>query len=422
MQGSYRLRNIFDQYSQHENRLTHALVIAFDEDSKLLRKFVKWITGTTSPKRLKIVEQQLPGEYELPEQESEQRGLPDAWIHDDDEWSLLIESKVQAKLNFNQLERHYRTARKRGFSNVTVLAIDVEKPDKKLASYVVFRSWREIYSWLSQQSANSEWALRTLRYMEVAERKWPAEGYMREGTLTEFSGIHFDENDPYNYGEAKRLIRLMMDELRQHSCLKSMIKPKASGRGAITGKSRGGVWDYLRLKGFNSKALHTNYPHLSMSIGKEVVRVFLIVPSSAEPRFRRAIIGLGEEGFFEVMGNVNNKMRKVLRYASGSSPYVSVNQRHFLSRSGTAIVDGVMNFDLRTAYGVGERNQMVKQQTQWLSAVFSLLANKKSNMDFGVGISFPYESCKKIQSPAILDSIAATWVACQPLLNVMPKR
>jgi hypothetical protein len=43
-------------------------------------------------------------------------------------------------------------------------------------------------------------------------------------------------------------------------------------------------------------------------------------------------------------------------------------------------------------------------------------------MDFGVGISFPYESCEKIQSPVILDSIAATWFACQPLLGVMPKK
>jgi hypothetical protein len=62
------------------------------------------------------------------------------------------------------------------------------------------------------------------------------------------------------------------------------------------------------------------------------------------------------------------------------------------------------------------------KSTQWLSAVFSLIANKNSNMDFGVGISFPYESCEKIQSPVILDSIAATWFACQPLLGVMPKK
>ncbi|RLA18902.1 MAG: hypothetical protein DRQ56_06605 [Gammaproteobacteria bacterium] len=69
-----------------------------------------------------------------------------------------------------------------------------------------------------------------------------------------------------------------------------------------------------------------------------------------------------------------------------------------------------------------ERINQVKLQTQWLSAVYALIDNKKSNMDFGVGISFPYASCKNLQSPVILDSIAATWIACQPVLAAMPKR
>jgi hypothetical protein len=191
------LRNIFDQYNQPENRLTHALVSALGEDHKLLRKFVKWIIETTPPKRLKIVEQQLPGEYELAELDYEKKGLPDAWIHDDDEWSLLIESKVAAPLRLDQLKRHYDTAKKRGFENVTVLAIDVSAPKKKLPDYVVFRSWREIYSWLSLQSKSSEWALRTLRYMEVAERKWPAEGYPL--TLIQIDPAILTKIDPPNF-------------------------------------------------------------------------------------------------------------------------------------------------------------------------------------------------------------------------------
>ena len=122
------MRNIFDQYSQAENRLTHALVSALGEDAILLRKFVKWATGAAPRKNLHIVEQQLPGEYEMAEDDYEQAGLPDAWIHDDDEWSLLVESKVAATLSLDQLKRHYRTAQKRGFSEVTVLAIDISNP------------------------------------------------------------------------------------------------------------------------------------------------------------------------------------------------------------------------------------------------------------------------------------------------------
>lgn len=415
-----KLRNIFDQYSQHENRLTHALVSALAEDPSLMRKFIRWITGVAPPKRLSIVEQQLPGEYELSEQEYEQRGLPDAWIHDDDEWSLLIESKVSAKLSRNQLERHYRTAKKRGFGQLTVLAIDIEKPSIKLPSYVAFRSWKEIYRWLSQQSISSAWAKQTLRYMEIAERKWPTEGYLKEGTLTEFSGLHFDENSPYNYLEGKRLIRMVMGELRYHPELKALVNSKVGGRDAITGKGRTSVWDYLRLSGLDSNASHTSQPHVSISIGQDSLKAFLLIPNSMKPKYRKPIKELGEEEFIKVIAEVNKNMRSVVRSASGAYPYASMNQRRFPSRAAKSIIDGSMIFDLRTAFG-GSRDQPVKLQPQWLSAMYSIMENKRSHMEFGVGVHFPYAYCKKVQSSSIVDSLARSWLACKPLIDVMLK-
>ena len=414
------MRNIFDQYSQHENRLTHALVIAFGADPKLLRRFVKWVAEITPPKRLCIVEQKLPGEYELSEDEAEKRGLPDAWIHDDESWSLLIESKVAATLNVDQLKRHYRTAQKRGFENVMVLAIDLAQPKKKLPEYVVFRSWREIYSWLSLESIGSEWALRALRYMEVVERKWSAEGYLKEGTLTEFSGLHFDDNNPYNYSEGKRLIRMVMEELRYHPELKPLINTKVGGREAITGKGRAGVWDYLRLKGLDSDVSHTSQPHVSIGIGQDALRAFLIIPNSMDTKYRKPIKALGEKKFTEVMSKVNVNMKKVVRSSKGSFPYANMNQRRFPSRAAKAMIDGAMIFDLRTAFE-GGKNQSIKVQPQWLNAMYSLIESKKSHMEFGVGVNFPYEYCRKVKSPAIVDSLAASWLACKPLIDVMLK-
>ena len=189
------MRNIFDQYSQQENRLTHALMCALTEDKKLLQYFIRWITGKAAPKKIKVVEQQLPDEPELGENESEKRGLPDAWIFDENNWSLLIESKISATLKNDQLQRHYNTALRRGFSDITLLAIDTVKPKTNLPPYVSFRNWSEIYTWLCAQSNYSDWALKTARFMEVAESKWVAEGYLKEGALTVFSGIPFSDDN-----------------------------------------------------------------------------------------------------------------------------------------------------------------------------------------------------------------------------------
>jgi len=58
------VRNLFDQYQQAENRLSHALAVCLNEDRSLLEEFLKWI-GVLPPipaKRLRVAEQGLPGD------------------------------------------------------------------------------------------------------------------------------------------------------------------------------------------------------------------------------------------------------------------------------------------------------------------------------------------------------------------------
>jgi hypothetical protein len=62
------LRNIFDQYVQSENRVTHALMTALQEDRKLLGLFLRELVGVKPPCRaseLTVIEQQYPDEQEL---------------------------------------------------------------------------------------------------------------------------------------------------------------------------------------------------------------------------------------------------------------------------------------------------------------------------------------------------------------------
>ena len=118
------MRNLFDQYSQPENRLTHARAVCLDEDRRLLSQFLTWV-GARSPqaaKALILEEQRLPGEAaggadgeDADEEEAQRRGLPDLIIHDGQHWCLIVESKVNAARTANQLERHIRTLRRRGF-------------------------------------------------------------------------------------------------------------------------------------------------------------------------------------------------------------------------------------------------------------------------------------------------------------------
>ncbi len=419
------MRNIFDQYSQPENRLTHALISSLAADRKLLRRFIRWATGCVPPKTklLEVVEQRLPGDPEVAEEESERRGLPDAWIHDDESWALLIESKVSSSLRNEQLRRHYRTALRRGFKDVTVLAIDVSPPRRALPDEALFKKWSDVYQWLAAMSPASVWARQAAAYFEIAESKLAEEGYLKEGTLTVFSGVPFDEDEPYNYPEAKRLLKLAMDELRQRKDLQQQLgmNPKGVGRGAITGRGGIAVWDFLRIKGSDDGEPFTKYPHLTLGLQHDRLLVMITIPHGITSAFRKNLVDLGFDGFSDLMATVNNNLMKVLRKAKGAAPWVDMVQRRYPSQRSEAIVDARIEYDLRTAFPSRSLKQLVKTQPEWLKATYDALSKKRSNLQVAVGAIFPYGACNVTKSPEVLDHVANTWIACKPLLDVMLK-
>lgn len=424
------MRSVFDQYKQPENQLTHALTCALDEDRGLLKLFIKEIAGFVPPdmKHLHILEQQVPGEdTSYSEEEAERRGLPDVWIHDGgDNWTLLIENKVQATHTKSQLLRHYGVAKRRGFTDINILAIGIKKPPFDLPQSDLpqskFKAWTDIYRWLKKWTS-SEWARRAAQYMEIWEGKMVDNAYLTDGAVTVFSGIPFGDEEPYNYSEAKRLLNLAMDDLRKRKDLEHHLamNPSGAGRGAITGKAGTSVWDFLRINGLKHGEAFTRFPHLTLSLDHDRVVAILIIPSDIRPVFRRNIVRLGFAGFSDLMSKVNHNLNEALRGATGAAPWVIVLQRRYPSQRSDAIIDAMLQYDLRTAFPGSADAQMVKKQSQWLTATYNALEHKKSNLQVAVGAIFPYKNCKAQNGPEILNYIAKTWLACEPLLKVMIK-
>ena len=412
------MRNVFDQYSTPENRLTHALATALDEDRKLLTSFIGWVCGRVPVGRLEIVEQQLPGAPELDEDENERGSLPDAWIQDGESWSLLIESKIASPLRNDQLYRHLRTAESRGFTDVTLMTIAITRPKRKLPERTEFREWSQVYEWLNNQASRSDWANRAAKYFEVAERKFSNEGYLREGSLTKFTGFPFGNGEVYNYLQAKRLLQLALDELRQREDLIDLgMNPKAAGRAAITGSQGDSVWDYLQLKG--APETSTGYPHLTLSVERDRLVAVVILPDGIQRRLRKRIIDLGYEGFSEIMAEIASNMSSNLHRYSGAAPILEARQRRYPSRRSVPTTDAHLTFDLRTAVACNSNGSKVKFQPQWLQATFDAFVNKRSNLQLAVGATFPYRTCKATAGRGILDGIAASWIGCSPLLRTM---
>jgi hypothetical protein len=417
------MRNIFDQYDEPENKLTHALACCLREDRGLLRSFVKWMPCTPPPSRkaLEVVEQTLPGTDEGHEGESQRLGLPDMWIHDHDNWSLIIENKVKSGVNAGQLRRHSKTASRRGFENHSIVVISPQEPSPRKLPGASHVTWPEVYVWLSQQHRNSEWARRLVDYMESLEARMITDGYLDKGSLTTFSGIRFTPESPWNYGEAKRLLRLAMQKLREDKRLHRLhMDASRPGRTAITGSDGKSVWDFLPLKLSGRAGDFNQSPHLTLGIRQDAVVVLIIFPDKMRNEYRANLRRQGQTHFCEEVSEVAANLDRVLEKADGAQPWMEVVQRRFKHRRGAPTTDARLEYDLRTAANAQSKRRgegpQVKLQPQWLEAAFSAFAHKQSNLQLAVGARFPI-ACPAFRTPNALDYFSGTWLACEPLLK-----
>jgi hypothetical protein len=414
------LRNIFDQYLQPENRVTHALMTAINEDRNLLGLFLRELIkakAPVDPRKLSVLEQQYPGDEEPSEEELDRRGIPDGWIFDKEGWCIFIETKVMAKLSADQINRHRRTAERRGFQSITAVAIaPIPLLPTTLSADTVLLEWKCVYAWL-RQHPDIKWAARTADYLEIVEAKLIETKQFAKGTLTMFSGFPFGYDHPFNYLEGKRVLVLALDELRSRRDLVDLgMNPKAPGRPAIIGRQGDAVWDFLSLSAASEEVNFTKHPHLTLNVGSQAIEAMVTVPHAVNNVMRHNLIKRGEAGFQALAEDIVNNLKPLLHNHQGATPWFRGIQRRYPSQRATPFVDARIEFDLRTAIPSGGPP---KTQRRWLSAAYGSFVNKESsNYQIQLGVVFRYERCPELRHAHAIDLIASAWIACKPLVDL----
>jgi hypothetical protein len=414
------MRNVFDQYKSVENRVTHALATALSEDRRLLRSFLRTFAPNYSPPRtgLLVEEQKLPGEPALSEDEVERRGLPDAWIHDGENWALLIESKITAAVRTDQLRRHLRTAARRGFQHVRLVLITATPYGGRLPPRAAVLHWQDIYSWLTRESPASPWAQRVAAFLEIEEVRMAEREGSFDGSMTRFTGFPFGPDRPYEYGEAKRVLGLAMLELRKRRDLKRQLDmdPDGEGRPAITGRGAPGVWDFLSIRKARKARPFTAYPHLTLALETDRAFAHVTLPNGMSPPLRKQLRSLSFNDFAAILANIERRLRPVARAAKGAAPWFVGVQRRYATQNAIPIIDARLEFDLRTLDPKSIRGRdRVKSQPALAQAAYEALQNRGPNYQMAVGLIMPYRTCRASRQPKVLDLVARTWIGCKPI-------
>lgn len=80
-----------------------------------------------------------------------------------------------------------------------VRRILLRRIDYFLGPRVSWRSWRDLYRWLTERAGRSPWARTLAEYFETFESRMVAEDCSIPGTLTMFDGLRFGSENPYTY-------------------------------------------------------------------------------------------------------------------------------------------------------------------------------------------------------------------------------
>ena len=178
------------------------------------------------------------------------------------------------------------------------------------------------------------------------------EGKLLTGSLTAFNGFRFGEN-PYTYLEAKRVLRLAMDELRKREDLREALRvdPDRRGRPAITG-SKGGVWDFLLFNSHPEGKSHNARPHLNLNISADGgVGAPAILPHAAGSKWT-LLKNPSRDDFSSVAEEVLREMRSpLLSKCPGAKPHPGIYQRHPKGSISPLITDAEIRLDLRARRG-----------------------------------------------------------------------
>ena len=413
----FYMRNIFDQYEQPENKLTHALACTLANEPRIIRPFLKWLRVDKIPhlKDIQTAIQQSPGKQAIEEKKG-QSGLPDMCFFDEDGWAVLVECKVQSRVSTSQLLRHRKTAARYGYEEPFLVVIGVELPSRALPKRTRYVQWKDLYSWFAQRAEDSNWTKHFVDYMQVFEAKMLSQDYDIRGTLTMFDGFKFNDKNPYTYSEGKRLIKLLGEEFRKDKRLvrELGLDPQGKGRGAITRGQYGGVWDFIPLRIAKKAKLFTEHPHATMGIHPRWTNVAITVPNGVKGGIKGHLKAIGQDGFYDLLSNIEQRLRKVLRGAPGSQPMFYLVQRHYRSQRSSPVEDGRLDVDLRTA--VKTNATVLKYQPMWFESIYQILTNKKTNIQWGINVHFPY-GIKVMQSRKALRILSEAWTAMKPLMD-----
>jgi len=412
-----RLHPLYDQYSNKENRLTHALLHTIGSSDWLFSKFLKGLVDKklelSRRMKFKITTQKEPSS--CGDSNSKEIGsVPDAWITEETSGlGITIEVKdIKNSLRSSQLESHARRIKEYKEQYLLIITPDLTRP-KKAPSFitcddisvkVVWHSWVEIYRWFRKISSQLQHSRPKEQFLVLSLIDY----LERRAEVLGFQGIFFRKG--FDVSEAKSILNAEMEELE--SFMKKIYKGLVRGRPAITTVSIEGVWDCFGLKDGFTKDIHFTFGINAISLRDVCHEISLTVPNSASgswARLKTLFSDNNEQRLFSLLKDLRRKVPHL---------FIEFHQRHFMTpRNG--IRDGFMEFNIDVlGKPLIQKPTKAKEFPMWLGAIRAAILAKKG-INGQVMFKSRFYLNDRIDKPEFIETVKETVRAYKQIYNFL---
>ena len=167
--------------------------------------------------------------------------------------------------------------------------------------------------------------------------------------------------------------------------------------------------------------MHVKDQLLILSKNENFIEGCLTVPYRIKGITKKNFYNLSWDEFKKIIYKIAQNYRNYFGNSEGFQPHIRTTQRRYPSQSSPAIHDGIITFDIRTAFEdlSSELKPTQKKQEEWLRAVFELNNNKKSNIQFQVGADFFYNKHTLVKNKDADQVVCKSFLACKPLIDYL---
>lgn len=390
-----RLRNIFDQYTQEENHITHSLFVVLTHNPRLLHRFLAYFELKIPEKKLKLLTQTAPRRH------LSRSGLPDGYIFSEDyDVCIAVESKiVEGALTIDQLKRHLAVLAEYRESYLLVLAPE-ENPGRDIQLFFSanpasrYISWTTLLKFMLMKGADG--SAKTVggylfgEFIRYMERKYH---------MTPFNGFNFDEG--YDDGLAIHYVKRVSDLIHDPMVT---IYPECTGRR----QSIGGPWQAWFPKGAEARsAIHPGF-----GVAPDMLSCTVVLPNGCRKEWKNFSYHLepGSAILKTVLLDVYKK-RPV-----GSRAVLSFRQRHYLAQRASPIEDADTRISISTLFGKDHS----KANDAWWDHLRNIVRNKSNyNYQLEIGYEMPYKACPILANTEATAVMLAAFRALRPVYDLL---